>query len=339
MIEFVFTVDYEIYGNGEGSLRDLVYLPSAELRSVFLRHNARFVVFAEAAQLEMIEAFRSDPDIGLVKEQLREFHATGFEIGLHIHSWWYGARRESGRWFLDYDSYNLCTLSEERIGEILERSISYLRTLLGEPGFIPVSFRAGHLLFQPSSPLSRKLAHQGIKIDSSLYRGGLWRQHGLDYRRCPKNEPYWRFTDDITRPEPDGALLEVPIYTHMAPIWELFTSKRVRLQQVGLSAKQSRKKVLKRFPDMVRPTYPHKFDVGQMTKHEIDKMIENTLKRDEKDPSRFQPVVVIMHTKDPIDFFGMESLLTRLESANAKVSTFSAVLDRIQKLSQGESAN
>jgi len=336
MIEFVFTVDYEIYGNGEGSLRELVYLPSEQLRSTFLRHNARFVVFAEVAQLEMIEAFRSDPDIESTKSQLREFRAAGFELGLHIHPWWYGARHEAGKWTLNYDAYNLCTQPEERIDEIIERSIGYLRGFLDEPDFTPISFRAGHLLFQPTKPLSRILVEKGIKLDSSFYRGGLWHQHKLDYRKSPKNEPYWRFGEDITVSDPGGALLEIPIYTQMAPIWKLFTSKRIGLQQSGLTAGQTGKKIVNRFCDIARPLYPRKFDIGQMTRSEIDQMVGRVFRSDKKDPSRFRPIVVIMHTKDPIDFAGIDCLLDLLEGARVEVSTFAEVYGKIRGLSKSE---
>ena len=55
MIECIFTIDYEIYGNGEGSLRELVYEPSQRLIHIFKKLNKRFVVFIEAAELEKIQ--------------------------------------------------------------------------------------------------------------------------------------------------------------------------------------------------------------------------------------------------------------------------------------------
>ena len=66
MIECIFTVDYEIYGNGEGSLRELVLEPAEKLKIIFRKHNARFVVFVEAAELEIIGSERADQAIGLV---------------------------------------------------------------------------------------------------------------------------------------------------------------------------------------------------------------------------------------------------------------------------------
>ena len=75
MIECIFTIDYEIYGNGEGSLRELVYEPAAErFMKTFLKWDTRFVTFVEVVELEMIEAEGTDPAIDLLKHQLRNFY-------------------------------------------------------------------------------------------------------------------------------------------------------------------------------------------------------------------------------------------------------------------------
>ena len=67
MIHIIFTIDYEIFGNGEGSLRELVYEPAEKLMALFRKWNARFVVFVEVAELEVMEAEGTDPAIGVVK--------------------------------------------------------------------------------------------------------------------------------------------------------------------------------------------------------------------------------------------------------------------------------
>src|SRR5438034_1403299 len=124
MVEVIFTLDYEIYGNGAGALKELVYKPAERLRQVFGKWDARFVNFVEVAELERIDAFATDPAINLVKRQINELYADGFEIGLHLHPQWCNARYENGRWFLNFSEYNLCNLPEKRIASIVERSLA-----------------------------------------------------------------------------------------------------------------------------------------------------------------------------------------------------------------------
>ena len=120
MIDCIFTLDYEIYGNGTGSLNDVVLEPGEKLREIFEKWDARFVNFVEVAELEQIERHNSDAAIGRVKRQVRELHEKGFEIALHLHPQWCNARYQSGQWMLDLAEYNLCELSAGRIGEIVD---------------------------------------------------------------------------------------------------------------------------------------------------------------------------------------------------------------------------
>ena len=98
MVECVFTLDYEIYGNGKGSLRDLVLDPTRRLAEVFQEFGVPFVVFAEAVEFARMEEAQSDPDTSSVRAQLRELRRAGHEIALHLHPWWANARYENGHW-------------------------------------------------------------------------------------------------------------------------------------------------------------------------------------------------------------------------------------------------
>src|SRR3954470_8290028 len=115
MIECIFTIDYEIYGDGRGSLGELIYEPTEKLISVFLQAGARFVTFVEAAELEVIKMNRTDPHLELIEQQIRILRGSGFEVGLHLHPQWYNAVWKNGEWILDESEYNLCTLTSERI--------------------------------------------------------------------------------------------------------------------------------------------------------------------------------------------------------------------------------
>jgi hypothetical protein len=325
MIECIFTIDYEIYGNGEGSLRDLVYEPAERLMAIFRKRNARFVSFVEVAELEMIEAKGTDPDIDRVKQQIRDFYGEGFEIGLHLHPQWYNTRYENGKWLLNYSEYNLCTLSRERIIEIVDRSIAYLRKLLGVADFTPFSFRAGNWLLQPTNNVASVLAERGIKIDSSVFKGGLQHQHKMDYRRALRNGYYWRFQDDANVRDLRGVLLELPIYTQMVPTWKMLTTKRIGMQRVSSSAAQIGKKRLYRLLDFLRFRYPLKFDFCRMTLSELIGLLEPIIRKDQEDPALFRPIVAIGHTKDMVDFETVEAFLSYLGEKRIPISTFEKV--------------
>ncbi len=325
MMECIFTIDYEIYGNGKGSLRELAFEPAERLMAILRKHKTRLVIFVEVAELEMIEANGADSAIDRVKNQIRDFHKEGFELGLHFHPWWYNARYENGSWLLDYSEYHLCTLPEKRIIQIIDRSIAYFRKILGSADFTPFSFRSGDLLFQPTQTVAKVLAERGIKVDSSVYKGGLQHQHKLDYRRALRNGYYWTFMDQVEVPDPKGAMLELPIHTQMVPTWKMFTTKRVGLQRKISSATRTGKNRLYRLMDLLRPRHPLKFDFCRMTINELTRMVDTAIRQDQQDPTSFRPIVAIGHTKDLVDFETVESFLSYLEKKRIRVSTFEEV--------------
>ena len=321
MVECIFTLDYEIYGNGEGSLKELVYEPAERLMAIFRNWDARFVAFIEVAELEILEREGTDPSIELVKEQLRGLHREGFELGLHLHPQWYNARYEEGRWLLDYNEYSLCALPRERIVGIVDRSIDYYREALGVGDFTPFSFRAGNWLFQPTATVADILAERGIKVDSSVFKGGRQYQYNLDYHRALRNGFYWAFSHDVNVPDPKGTLLELPIYTRMVPFWRMATGKRINLQRKGSSGGQTRKKVFHRLADFARLRYPLKLDFCRMSLGELTRTVDEVVKKDSSNPTWYRPVVAIGHTKDLVDFETVESFLCYLGTKGIAVST------------------
>ena len=329
MIELVFTLDYEIYGNGQGSLRRHVYEPARRLARIFKERGARFVLFVEAAELKVIEAARTDDCIAEVLHQVKELHEDGFELGLHLHPQWCKATHDVNGWRLQQEEYNLCTLPKARIEQIIDEALSFLRGIVARPGFTPVSFRAGNWLFQPACTAAAILADRGIRVDSSVFAGGMQRAKGLDYRRSLRNGWYWRFSDDVEIPDSAGRMLELPIHTRMVPFWKMLTGKRLSIDQNGLmpdhpGALWAGGK-LSRLADLMRVRYPQKLDFCRMTSIELSGMIEEIVRQDAGEPSVYRPIIAIGHTKDLVDFHTVESLLSLLKEKRIPTATMASV--------------
>ena len=132
----------------------------------------------------------------------------------------------------------------ERIAQIIDRAITYLRRVLGTHDYTPFSFRAGNWLFQPTQPAANILAERGVKVDSSVFKGGMRHQHNLNYCQALKNGYYWKFTEKVDVPATEGTMLEMPIYTQMVPFWQILTTKRIEMEEKGAATDQSGSKKL-----------------------------------------------------------------------------------------------
>ncbi len=333
MIECMFTIDYEIYGNGEGTLGNLVLEPTKQLIKIFDQVGAKLVFFVEAAELEKIEETQSDPAIYDVKIQLKDLYKEGHEIALHLHPQWYRGYYKDGKWELDYSEYNLCVLPEKRIVEIVDRSINYLRSVLNDAGYTPLSFRAGNWLLQPTEKVAKVLSERGVKIDSSVFKGGLQYYHKLDYRKAIGNGYFWKFNTNVNTPDPQGILLEAPIHTKIVPFWKLITSKRVDLQRKSAAGNQTIKQKIYRIFDRMRLRQPLKLDFCRMTVTELVAMMEEIIEEDQNSPNTLKPVVLIGHTKDLEDLETVEIFLKYLEEQKIKLTTFQAVYQHMLQYS------
>lgn len=329
MIECIFTLDYEIYGNGSGDLATLVFEPTERLLALFRSRRTRFVVFVEAAELAAIETAGSDSAISSVRDQVRRAHGEGFEIALHLHPQWCNAAWRDGRWQLDYSEYNLCTLDRSRMVEIVDLGIDWLRRTVAEPSYTPTSFRAGNWLFQPTDVLARVLADKGIKVDSSVYKGGLQRQFGLDYRKAVGNGYAWRFREQVDVPDQNGILLEIPTYTELVAPWTMVTLKRLGFgrngdgHSAGSGARRGSR--LRKAIDLARWRYPLKLDFCRMTVRELLRTIDRVMRADAADPGTFRPIVAIGHAKDLVDIDTVERFLDTLLERGIPVSTLQDV--------------
>ncbi len=328
MIKCIFTFDYETYGDGSGALKEFVYEPTERLRDVFCKWSARFVNFVEVAELEKIEAYGTDPAIDLVRKQIRTLYQDDFEIGMHLHPQWCNAHYDGGQWLLDMSEYNLCILPRNRIAQIIKGSIKYLRHAVEQSAFSPLSFRAGNWLLQPTETTANILASNGIRIDSSVFKGGLQRRHGLDYRRAIGNGYYWRFTADVTKPDANGPLLELPIYAQLVPIWKMATGKRIGLGNTSRGSKGIKDRVIRAF-DFFRFRYPIKLDFCRMTLKELTSMMGKVVLEDQRDPESCRPVVAIGHTKDLRDIKTVDAFLDFLRTTGIAVSTFQEVYPKL----------
>jgi hypothetical protein len=163
-----------------------------------------------------------------------------------------------------------------------------------------------------------------VKVDSSVFKGGMRHEHGLDYRRALRNGYYWKFAEAADVPDGKGSLKELPIYTRMVPFWRLLNSKRISMEQKGSSGQTGRQR-LYRLLDLLRFSHPLKLDFCRMTIDELTGMVDEELREDRKDPSIFRPIAAIGHTKELIDFETVERFLSYLGQRGIPVTTLQSV--------------
>ena len=236
MLKVIFTSDYEIHGNGDGCPYELMVEPTYRMLRQFDEYGAKLTIMADIAEILKFKEYadehgRDDYHYGKIVDQLRDAIRRGHDVQLHIHSSYFNARHERGRWVQDWSEYNFAGLKPERLNEVIRIGKEFLESMLRpvNPNYCCEVFRAANWSVSPSENVVRALVENGIKIDTSVFKYG--RRDGLvnfDYSNaCSGLVPWKASKDDICVPDATSELFEFPIYSENRWVGAFLTPQRI----------------------------------------------------------------------------------------------------------------
>ena len=235
----LFTLDYEIHGNGDGHPQTLMVEPTFRLMKILEKYEQRVIIMADVAEILAFKRYYNETGRDVfhvldIENQLREAILRGHDVQLHIHSSWFKAKWNGKKWDQCIEEYNMAALSMERIDEMVCCCVDYLKGLLSpiHPDYKVWLFRAANWSMMPTSNIYQVLQKYGITADTSVYKGGV--QSGnvsYDYREAYHNLlSYPADADNINHLAQSGQrnpIIEYPIYTEMRPFWSFISFIRV----------------------------------------------------------------------------------------------------------------
>ncbi|HEY2082401.1 MAG TPA: hypothetical protein VGI88_06410 [Verrucomicrobiae bacterium] len=339
-------MDYEIFGNGAGDVRQHVIDPTARMARLCEKYGAPLTVFFEVEEYLAFERHRTalvaalgyDP-AGLIREQIVSLARSGHDIQLHLHPQWCGAVLKDGTWILRGDKRTVDSLFEtqEETDQYIAERKAVIDQMLAEAGRREkvTVYRAGAFSAQPGTKLLPALARNGFVIDSSVVKGLVQDKDygsGLDYRGAPSAKEPWRVSRDVIERDADGPIWEVPIYSRMRRRFQQLTVRRLRakfsknipkaqkhdmVQKLGIG--KNPVKILK----FLAQPIPIKLDFHNQSPHTMLNWIKSA-----PAPANDGPDVVVLigHTKEHTDDRAFEKLLALAKaSPGLKVSGFGEI--------------
>ena len=232
----IFTLDYEIHGNGDGNPYELMVEPTYRLMTLLEKYNQRLTIMADVAEILCFKRYAAetghdDYHVADIEAQLCEAIKRGHDVQLHVHSSYFKAVHKNGAFDQCIEEYNMAALPIERIDEMVAQCVTYLQTLLKpvKKDYRVWLFRAANWSMMPTENLYRVLVKHGITHDTSVFKGGV--QGGnvcYDYREAHDNLfAYSASVRNINEYDAEGQLVEMPIYTEMRPFWDFVSVIRV----------------------------------------------------------------------------------------------------------------
>lgn len=235
----LFTLDYEIYGNGDGNPWNLMIEPSERLMNLLEKYGQKLTIMADVGEILAFRRYLDETGcdafhVTEIESQLKDAIRRGHDVQLHIHSSWFNAQWSGKSWDQDIEEYNMAALSKERIDEMVGQCVSYLENLLKplKSDYRVWLFRAANWSMMPTANIYQSLLEHGITADTSVYKGGV--QGGnvsYDYREAYHqllSYPADAQNINYSAPsEQDGIIIEYPIYTEMRPFLAFVSPIRI----------------------------------------------------------------------------------------------------------------
>jgi peptidoglycan/xylan/chitin deacetylase (PgdA/CDA1 family) len=336
MIGLSLTFDYEIYGDGYGSIEELIIKPTNKLIHICEDFDIKATLFVEVAELlKMKEIYYYQKELNKIEGQLKSLHKRGHDIQLHIHPWWFNAKFLKTKWELDYSLTSLCNLNVDDALKKILLCKDYLTELLKqtEIDYSCIAYRAGSWSMMPTKNVFEALTMAGIEIDSSVYKWGKLdtKLMKYDYTGAYSNIHPWFFSkEDVNKVDRSKSnklkCLEVPIYAERKLGISFLTIKRILLMRkvrsviIDKSSSSNENKLVKRLEKkfgIFLKRRSKKLDFCKCSFREMKKMIENVAAQN---PTKgYLPVVAIGHSKDFIYWKDLERFLDFLRSRYSDV--------------------
>jgi hypothetical protein len=340
----VLSLDYEIFGNGLGDVRQHVTEPAERMARACERYNVRLTVFVETEELVAFKRYRDalHRELGyspadLIEEQIASLSSRGHDVQLHLHPEWVGAEYKAGRWLLQPHKGTVDSLygSAEETGDYIARRKQLLEELSGRD---IVAYRAGAFSAQPGAKLLPALAANAVVIDSSVVRG-LTRADGhaaFDYRNAPAKSA-WRVSQDVAHEDESGSMWEVPIYSVPRRRFQQATWRRLRAKFSRHVPKEKQAEMIKQlgikgngagFLKSLGARVPSKLDFHNVSARTMLRWVKSAA---QPSPGLPDVVVAIGHTKEHVDDASFERLLQLVASEpGVEVATFSEVANLLR---------
>ncbi len=232
----LFTLDYEIHGNGEGSPRNLMLEPTDRMLRLFDQYGAKLTIMADVGEILKFKEYMEETGedkfhFQEIKAQLQKAILGGHDVQLHMHSSYFKSVYKNNSWNQYWPEYSMADLPIERLNELISIGKKFLENMIREvkPDYECFVFRAANWSMVPSTNILRALKQNQILIDTSIFKFG--QRNGrvtFDYTDAFSELLPWPASEDnVCNIDKDSTLLEVPIYCEQHHILNFITANRL----------------------------------------------------------------------------------------------------------------
>ena len=217
MKNIILTLDYELFLNQSGTIKNCILNPVNALSRTLDKHGIKAVFFIDILFLNRLKTENLTEEFQLIKNNIQDLIRNNHQIELHLHPHWMDAKYNFSNctWDLsNYTNYRLHALDQKQLKNVFNLGYELLLKIGKEVDdqFSLTAFRAGGLCIQPFSKIKPLLLNHNIRIDSSVAPtfSSDSKTHFYNFINAPFLDRY-SFSDDPCSPNSLGKFVEFPI--------------------------------------------------------------------------------------------------------------------------------
>lgn len=342
MKTLIFTLDYELYGNGSGDVFKHIIEPTDEILDIAEKFCAKMTIFFEVIEYWKLKeewqrgntmGYHRDPTRA-IEEQLRSAYARGHDIQLHLHPQWVDAVWTGAKWKVNNDDWRLGEydkIGKNSLSELMKRGKKTLEDILG-PQYRCNAFRAGGYNAQPSDTLVSAMRENGFRIDSSIvpgaYENGTLSRY--DYRGIKAGKGFWYCGQNLEEKKETSDLMEFPIVSFEIPrILKYLSLNRIKAAlQNKTSAKDTFEAKTTKMNKLQKAAFFFQKDAQTWDYCLFSKILHRTFLRKIRKQNNQEVFVLIGHPKSFVSGRGLSFLLKKVQNSFRLIG-FEDVLNRL----------
>ena len=315
MIHIILTLDYELFGNGAGSVINHMIVPTENILKICNKYQVPITIMLEVIEYAKFIEFESDliSDLDyspakLIRNQIHDAYKNSHDVQMHIHPQWIDATYQNGKWIIENPDLSINSINPDTLISWIKNGKVILYDLLKQvySDYDCCALRFTNLFWKAVPRKSIIPMHvNGIKIHSL--------QSETPNSINPKG--FWALDSDYP-------VYEIPIHAVENPFFMLlFSPLRIKTaiyRQKFVSKYQTSKNItdgnslnwsqLKR---IFRP-YRFKWDFCKQTARQMIQFLDHAIKC--YDYRNYEiPLVMIAHSKDFFNEKNLDGFLNRVK--------------------------
>jgi peptidoglycan/xylan/chitin deacetylase (PgdA/CDA1 family) len=354
-LDLVLTYDYELFGDGSGDVFRHMVNPTQKLLDICERYNIKMTVFFEVIEYLKIKnewdkgntmGYSQNP-AAAIHRQIQEVLRAGHDVQLHLHPQWIDAVYRNG-WQVDIGRWRLTGSGDElpdsdRSTSVVRHGKSALEDILQpiDPQYHCRALRMGGFNIQPSGDILRAMRRSGLRLDSSVFPGGVADTllDRYDYRDISEREPYWFVNGSdvlqISRNKYRRTVIECPVFAlPSTSVFKYgFRRLRVKWQNRDYATNQARYKVPGKIFSWIRYLFTKEavqWDYCLLGYRQLRKYHRRAERIRKESGRELHPFVLVGHSKDFMYPRAFEKFLEFTAAPGSRYRTMKWLLDQFQ---------